>query len=63
MARRCIVCDKGTKSGHNVSHSQRKTNRVWVPNLQRIRVMVGNTPKRAYVCTTCIKSGKVERAI
>ena len=63
MARRCVVCDKGTQSGHNVSHSNRKTKRVWIPNLQKIRVVVEGRPARAYVCTRCIKSGKIERAV
>ena len=63
MAKRCVICDKGPGTGHNVSHSQRKTNRVWGPNLQKIRIMIDKTPKRAYVCTNCIKTGKFERAI
>ncbi len=63
MARRCVVCEKSTQTGHNVSHSNRKTNRVWLPNLQRIRIVLDGRPRRAYVCTTCIKSGKIERAI
>lgn len=63
MARRCVVCEKGTQTGHNVSHSNRKTNRVWLPNLQRIRIVLDGRSTREYVCTGCIKSGKVERAL
>ena len=33
MGKFCEVCAKGTMSGHNVSHSNRKTNRIWAPNV------------------------------
>ena len=35
MGKFCEVCAKGSMSGHNVSHSNRKTNRIWAPNVQR----------------------------
>ncbi len=38
------------------------TKRRFDPNLQRVRVLVGGAPKRVYVCTRCLKSGKVEKA-
>lgn len=63
MARRCIVCGKHTEFGNKRSHALNKTRRVWKPNLQKIRVMINGTPRRAYVCTRCLKSNKVERAI
>jgi large subunit ribosomal protein L28 len=39
------------------------TKRRFNPNLQRVRVMVAGTAKRAYVCTRCLKAGKVEKAV
>ena len=33
------------------------------PNLQRVRVMLGGQATRAYVCTRCLKAGKVEKAV
>ena len=39
------------------------TKRRFDPNLQRVRIMVGGSPKRAYVCTRCLKGGKVEKAV
>ena len=63
MGKFCEVCAKGTMSGHNVSHSNRKTNRIWAPNVQRVRVVVDGTAKRMNVCTRCLRSGKVERAL
>jgi large subunit ribosomal protein L28 len=36
MARRCELTGKGVMSGHNVSHSNIKTNRRFLPNLQTL---------------------------
>ncbi|MBQ7867137.1 MAG: 50S ribosomal protein L28, partial [Clostridia bacterium] len=47
----------------NVSHSNRKTNRIWAPNVQRVRVVVDGTTKRMNVCTRCLRSGYVQRAL
>jgi len=43
----------------SVSHSHRRTKRRWNPNIQRVRAVVDGTPTRLYVCTSCIKAGKV----
>jgi large subunit ribosomal protein L28 len=63
MAQKCEVCGKGVIFGHNVSHSHLKTNRRWLPNLQRVRAVVNGTPKRMRVCASCIKLGRVARAV
>ena len=63
MGKICEVCGKGAMSGHNVSHSNRKTNRVFLPNTQRIRVKTESGVKHMNVCTRCMRSGKVERAL
>ena len=38
MSRKCEICGKGPQIGHNVSHAMNKTRKVWLPNLQRVRV-------------------------
>ncbi len=63
MGKYCEVCGKGTLNGHNVSHSNRKTNRIWAPNVQNVRVVVNGTAKRMNVCTGCLRSGNVTRAL
>ena len=63
MGKYCEICEKGMLNGHNVSHSNRKTNRIWAPNVQSVRVMVNGAAKRMNVCTRCLRSGKVERAL
>ncbi|ALU96465.1 50S ribosomal protein L28 [Streptomyces sp. TSRI0445] len=61
MAANCDVCGKGPSFGNSVSFSHRRTSRRWNPNIQRVRAVVGRTPKRLNVCTSCIKAGKVAR--
>ena len=39
------------------------TKRRFEPNLQQIRILVDGAPKRAYVCTRCLKSGRVTKAV
>ena len=59
----CQICGKGTRSGMQVSHSHIRTKRTWKPNLQKVRVIVDRTPQRLYVCSRCLRSGKVQRAV
>jgi large subunit ribosomal protein L28 len=63
LARVCAVCGKGVVFGHRVSHSNKKSLRRWEPNLHRVRVMVQGEPRRLRVCSRCLKSGKVARAL
>lgn len=60
MARRCYICGKGPSVGHRVSKSGHRTKRRWLPNLQKKKVKITGSSLRVYVCTTCLKSGKVE---
>jgi large subunit ribosomal protein L28 len=61
VAANCDVCGKGPGFGNNISHSHRRTRRRWNPNIQTVRAVIGRTPKRLNVCTSCIKAGKVSR--
>jgi large subunit ribosomal protein L28 len=61
MAAVCDICGKKPFFGKAVSHSHRRTNRRWDPNVQRVRALVNGTPTRVYACTSCIRAGKVTR--
>lgn len=64
MSRKCEVCGKGQVSGNNVSHSNRHTRRKWNANIQTVRVQEENgAVRKANVCTRCIRSNKINRAI
>lgn len=65
MARKCDVCGKGPVTGNNVSHSNNKTRRRWLPNLQPVRVLDEATGqiRRLKVCTNCIKSNRVKKYV
>ncbi|MBO8127570.1 MAG: 50S ribosomal protein L28 [Peptococcaceae bacterium] len=63
MAKKCEICGKGAVVGMQVSHSHIRTKRRWEPNLQRVKAIVDGRPKRIRVCTRCLRSGKVVRAI
>lgn len=63
MSKVCDVCNKGPVYGHNVSHSNIHTKRRWLPNLQTVKAIVNGSPKRIRVCTNCLKSGRVVRAV
>ncbi len=63
MANRCDLCGKGPRSGNNVSHANNRTKRTFKPNVQRMRAMVNGAPKRMRVCTSCLKAGRVQKAV
>ena len=62
MARRCEICGKGPMTGHNISHAHNVSKRRFLPNLQRVRAIVGGRVKRIRVCTACIRAGRVQKA-
>lgn len=60
---KCAVCGKGMVFGIKVSHSHKRTNRTWKPNLRKVKAMVDGTPKTISVCSRCLRSNKVTRAV
>ena len=77
MARVCEVCGKGPQMGHSIETRGKakylggvgtkitgKTRRQFRPNLQRVRVALPDGgAKRMKVCTSCIRSGFVKKAV
>jgi large subunit ribosomal protein L28 len=63
MSKVCSLCGRKPSFGNNRSHSMVATKRRFDPNLQRMRILVDGVAKRAYVCTRCLKAGKVHRAL
>ena len=59
---KCAICEKGAHFGIQVSHSHRRSNKMWKSNSKKVKVNVNGTPSKMYVCTSCLRSGLVERA-
>jgi len=65
---KCEVCDKGIQSGHRISITRsqvsRRANKMWRPNIKKVQIIEDNgTVRKAKVCTRCLRSEKVNRAV
>ena len=65
---KCEVCDKNIQTGHRVSITRsqvsRRANRMWRANVKKVQIKEANgAVRRAKVCTRCLRSNKVVRAI
>lgn len=58
MKNRCEICGKGVVFGHNVSHSNRKTPRRWIPNIQKTTIYISGNAQRVKACTRCIRTAR-----
>ena len=63
MAKVCEICGKKPQIGNLVSHANNKTKTRWLPNLQKVKVVYNNTVKKMRVCTRCLRTGKVRKAV
>lgn len=75
MLKKCALCGKDALSGKLVTRKgqykskggtgskiARWSMRKFLPNLQKMRILVNGHPKRVYVCAKCIKKGDLQRA-
>ena len=62
MAQVCEICGKGPQFGNNISHAHNVTKRRWNVNLRPVHAKVKGGSKRIRVCTSCLRSGKVQKA-
>lgn len=59
---KCDICGKGVSFGIKVSHSHRRSNKIWKPNVKKVKAIVDGSPKHIHACTRCLRSDKVTRA-
>ena len=59
---KCDICGKGVTFGIKVSHSHRRSNRTWKPNVRRVKAIVNGTPCHIHACTRCLRSGKAAQS-
>ncbi len=75
MFKKCALCGKGELTGKVIARKgqykakggtgskiARWTMRKFLPNLQKVRIVINGTRKQAYVCTKCIKKGDFVKA-
>lgn len=63
MAQACDICGKAPVSGHRISHAHNVSNRQFKPNLRTVRAATPGGSRRKRVCTRCLRSGKVTKAV
>jgi len=75
MLKICAICGKKSLTGRNIVRKGlakkkggtgkkivRTSKRKFLPNLQKMRILINNHPQRVYVCTRCIKKGRFKKA-
>jgi len=75
MLKKCTLCGKGAQTGKVLARKgqykakggtgskiARWSKRKFLPNLQKMRIIIEGHPKRAYVCAKCIKKGNFKKA-
>lgn len=55
---RCELTGKGNQYGHNVSFSQRHTQKIWKPNLQNKTFMIDGKKVTMKISTRAIRTLK-----
>lgn len=60
---KCEFCGKDVAFGIKVSHSHRRSNRTWKPNVKKVKAIVNGSPKEFMLALGCLRSGKVTRAV
>ena len=63
MAKKCAVCGKGDLKAAKLTFSHKQIVKRQSPNLQEIRVNVNGQVKKMAVCTSCLRAGKVQKAV
>jgi len=63
MAKVCEICGKGPVFGHNVSHANNKTRKIWYPNFHKVKANKEGRTVSVKVCSRCLRSGKVVKAV
>ncbi|MDD5566247.1 MAG: 50S ribosomal protein L28 [Candidatus Omnitrophica bacterium] len=75
MLKKCALCGKGKLIGKSVvrkglakskggtgSKIVRSTKRAFLPNLQKMRILIHGHPQQVFVCSKCIKKGNFTKA-
>lgn len=75
MLKICALCGKNALTGKKVVRKGlakkkggtgkkivRSSKRSFLPNLQKMRILIDNHPRIVYVCTRCLKKANLQKA-
>lgn len=64
---KCDICGKCFNTSRRYSYRgtyvTKRAKRVQQPNVRKLRIIENGTHKRVNVCSRCVRSGKIVRAI
>ena len=63
MSKQCEVCGKAPLKAAKLTFSHKQIVKRQNPNLQEIKAVVNGVTKRIKVCTSCLRAGKVQKAV
>ena len=63
MSIECAICGKKQLKAAKLSFSHKHHVYRQSPNLQSVKINDNGTVRRVKVCTSCLRAGKVQRAV
>lgn len=63
MSKKCEICGKTPIKAAKLTFSHKQIVKTQEPNLQKVKVVVNGATKRINVCTSCLRAGKVQKAV
>ncbi len=63
MSKQCEICGKTPLKAAKLTFSHKQIVHRQTPNLQTVKVATNGGTKKMTVCTSCLKAGKVQKAV
>ena len=63
MSKKCEICGKESLKAASRSFSNKQNVKRQQPNIQTVRAEVNGVVKSVRVCTSCLKKGKITKAV
>lgn len=63
MTKKCDICGKAPIKAAKLTFSHKQVTHRQLPNLQSVKIVQNGVTKRINVCTSCLRAGKVQKAI
>lgn len=63
MSIECAICGKKSIKAAKISFSHKQHVHRQLPNLHSVKAEINGVVKRVRVCSSCIRAGKVKKAV